>query len=76
MREILKQIKTRYFELQNLTVKFEKNQKQWVFFLWINHLKQLIKSIQKQKTKKTLKKLQKKNLKLNKTINLNDDNNY
>ena len=25
MREILKQIKTRYFELQNLIAKFEKN---------------------------------------------------
>ena len=73
MREVLKQMKTRYFELQNLTAEFEKNQKQRLLILWVSHLKQLIGPIRKQKAKKALKKLQKKGLILDETIHLNEN---
>ena len=73
MREILEQVKTRYFELQNLIAEFEEDQKQRVLFLWVSHLKQLVGPIRKQGAQEALRELQEEGLELNETSSLDDD---
>ena len=75
VREVLEQVKTRYFELQNLTAGFEEDQKQRLLTLWVSHLKQLVGPIRKQGAKEALKELQEGGLILDETIHLdeNDD---
>ena len=54
VREVLEQVKTRYFELQNLTAEFNEGQQQHLLALWVSHLKQLTGPIRKQGAKQCL----------------------
>ena len=76
VREVLEQVKTRYFELQNLTAGFEEDQKQRVLSLWVSHLKQLVGPIRKQGAREALRELQEGGLELDETISLSDDDGY
>lgn len=70
MREVLEQIKNRFFELQNLTADFDAEHKRRLLAMWVSHLKQLVGPIRRQGAKEALKELQEGDLELDETVSL------
>ena len=73
MREILEDIKIRFFQLQNLTAEFDAEQKQHFLTSWVTHLKKLVGPIRQKRAEKALRELQEGGLMLNETISSDED---